>query len=239
MGTPALDPRRTLPVSEPHEAFAGVHFLRDQPEEVRREVARMAVPRRYPRGNIVFHHGDPGTMLYVVLEGQVKVTLASEDGREVVLALVRPAGVCGLISVLDGGSHVGMAITLTDTRLAAIPADRFHAWLRGHPALHQSLLIQMAHMLRLAYEKVGEQALLPVKKRLLATLLEIAREDGRPTAAGDVVFIRPTHQDLADRIGTTRVVVSRALKELLEEEGVVTARGRVLRVRLTALEVAR
>jgi GTP-sensing pleiotropic transcriptional regulator CodY len=76
-----------------------------------------------------------------------------------------------------------------------------------------------------------------VKKRLLTTLLEIAREEGSPTGS-EVVFIRPTHQELADRIGTTRVVVCRALKELLEEEGVIEATGRVLRVRLTAAQEA-
>jgi CRP-like cAMP-binding protein len=159
----------------------------------------------------------------------------SEDGREVVVAFMRTSGVCGLISALDGGRHVGTAMTVTDSHLAAIPAERFFGWLRQQPALHQSLLMEMAQMIRSAYEKVGEQALLPVKKRLLTTLVEIAREEGTQTDS-EVVFIRPTHQELAERIGTTRVVVCRALKELLEEEGIVQANGRVLKVRLTALK---
>lgn len=214
-----------------------VEFLRDQPPAVREEVARLAVPRRYPRGNIVFHHGDPGTMLYLVLEGRVKVAMTSDDGREVVLALLRPGGVCGLVSVLDGGAHMGTAITLSECRLAAIPASQFVPWLRSHAALHQDLLVEMAHMVRAAYGKVGEQALMPVKKRLRSALLEIAREDGRPGGSGEVIFLRPTHQDLADRVGTTRVVVSRALKELLREDVALKGTGRVLRVRLTALDL--
>jgi CRP-like cAMP-binding protein len=217
------------------EALAGVYFLRDQPEAVREEIAQMTVTRRYPRGNILFYHGDPGAMLYVVVDGQVKVSVISEDGREVVVALARTSGVCGLISALDGGRHVGTAITVTDSLLAAIPAERFLGWLRQHPALHQSLMLEMAQMIRAAYEKVGEQALLPVKKRLLTTLVEIAREEGQETDS-ELVFIRPTHQELAERIGTTRVVVCRALKELLEEEGIAQGAGRVLRVRLKAIK---
>jgi CRP-like cAMP-binding protein len=224
-------------MTELADALAGVYFLRDQPESVRNEIASMAACRRYPRGNILFYHGDPGSMLYVVVDGQVKISVISEDGREVVVAFMRSSGVCGLISALDGGRHVGTAMTVTDAYLAGIPADRFLGWLRQHPALHQSLLMEMAQMIRAAYEKVGEQALLPVKKRLLTTLVEIAREEGRQTGT-EVVFIRPTHQELAERIGTTRVVVSRALKEILEEEGVIQETGRVLRVRLTALQEA-
>ena len=224
-------------MSELTDALLAVDFLRNKPESLRKEMANMAVARHYPRGNILYYHGDPSAILYVVLEGQVKISVISEDGREVVVAFMRPGGVCGLIAALDGGPHVGTASTVTDCELAAIPSGRFLSWLRDHPDVHQSLLLDMAQMIRAAYEKVGEQALLPVKKRLLTTLVEIAREDGRQTDT-EVVFIRPTHQELADRIGTTRVVVCRALKELLEEEGIVQGNGRVLRVRITALQEA-
>lgn len=219
------------------DALAKVNFLLNRPESLRAEIADMAVCRKYPRGNILFYHGDPASMLYLVVDGQIKISAIGEDGREVVVAMMRSADLCGLIAALDGGGHVGTGITVADSTLAAIPADRFLAWLRAHPALQESLLLGMAQMIRAAYEKVGEQALLPVKKRLLTTLVEIARNEGR-FSGSEVVFIRPTHQELADRIGTTRVVVCRALKELLEEEGVVHASGRVLRVHVTALQEA-
>lgn len=222
-------------MSDLTDVLAGVYFLRDQPQSVRDEFAAMANPRRYPRGNILFYNGDPGSMLYVVIDGQVKVSVISEDGREVVVALMRTSGVCGLVSALDGGGHVGTGMTVTDSTLAGISNAQFLSWLRGHPDLHQSLMLEMTKMIRAAYEKVGEQALLPVKKRLLTTLVEIARQEGRRTGDEEVVFIRPTHQELAERIGTTRVVVCRALKELLEEEGIAQA-GRVISVRVTALQ---
>jgi CRP-like cAMP-binding protein len=225
-------------MNELETALATVFFLREQTPEVRREVGDLAISRNYPKGNILYFHGDPGTLLYVVVSGQVKVALTNEDGREVILAVLRPGGVAGLVAALDSGTHLGTATTLSDTRLAAIPIARFMGWLRMQPVLYLSLVMEMAKMVRSAYEKVGEQALLPVKKRLMATLLEIAREEGHEENGGELVFIRPTHQELAERIGSTRVVVSRTLKELLEEEGIIHANGRVLRVHLTALEAA-
>jgi CRP/FNR family transcriptional regulator, cyclic AMP receptor protein len=218
---------------ELHSVLTSVFFLRSQSTEVRAELARLASCRDYPRGNLLYYRGDPSDAVYIMVSGRVKIALANEDGREVVLSVIRPGSVFGLVEALDQGPHTGTATTLTDCRLARIPVDRFLAWLRGRPVVHQTLVIELAQMLRDAYEKVGEQALLSVKRRLHAALLEIARSEGKHQ--GDqVVFMLPTHQELAERVGSSRVVVSRTLKELLEEED-LSAAGRVIRVPLSAL----
>jgi CRP-like cAMP-binding protein len=87
---------------------------------------------------------------------------------------------------------------------------------------------------RQAYQKIGEHALLSVKERLLYTLLEIAEQEGELGPEGDWIFTRPTHQELADRIGSSREVVSRVLKELLESE-LLEAEGKIIRVSESAL----
>jgi CRP-like cAMP-binding protein len=80
------------------------------------------------------------------------------------------------------------------------------------------------------------RTLLSVKDRVRATLLDMARANGTRSALQELVLPRPTHQEIAERVGSTRVVVSRALKTLLEEEEGISMEGRVLRVRLTAVE---
>jgi len=209
-------------------------FLQDEAEVVRGELAELAACRNYRKSSILFFHGDVSDAVYVVLQGRVKISLTNEDGREVVLAVMRPGGMFGLVEALDNGPHSGTAVTLTECRLARITSDRFAAWLRRHPVLQERLLIGLVRMLREAYEKVGEQALLSVKRRLFTTLLEIARADGEQEGQ-EVFFELPTHQELADRVGTSRVVVSRVLKELMEEEQSLTAQGRVIRLPLSAL----
>jgi CRP/FNR family cyclic AMP-dependent transcriptional regulator len=211
-----------------------IFFLRTADEQTRSSFAQLVGVHGYPKGNILFHHGEESLAVYVVIRGRVRISLISEDGREVLLELGGPGTVCGLTAALDGGPHSGTAITAGAARIGVIPRDRFMDWLAVRPRLHQDLLVEIAHMLRNAYQRLGEQALLPVKRRLLQALLEIARTDGR-TTSDEVVFIRPTHQELADHIGTTRVVVSRALKELIDEGGDLIANGRVLRVRLHAV----
>jgi CRP/FNR family transcriptional regulator, cyclic AMP receptor protein len=206
-----------------------VFFLQGASPEAGEEFLRLTVSHNYPKGNILYHDGDPGTMLYMVVSGRVKICMVHEEGREVVLTTMNAGGVLGMVAALDDGSHIGTGVTLTDCRIACITRDRFAAFMNKYPALRKSIDFELASQLRAAYRKVGEQSLLPVKKRLLGALLEIARAEGS-TERNDLVFLRPTQQELAERIGTTRVVVARAMKELLEEEAALAVDGRTFRL---------
>jgi CRP/FNR family cyclic AMP-dependent transcriptional regulator len=133
--------------------------------------------------------------------------------------------------MLDGGPHNGTAITLSACRVAIVPRDRFHAWITSHPALMHTIVAALVKLLRGVYERAGMQALLPVKRRVRAALIEAAQTHGVLDGGREYVAPRPTHQELAERIGSTRVVVSRVIKELLREEPWIRMDGRTLRVR--------
>jgi CRP/FNR family transcriptional regulator, cyclic AMP receptor protein len=214
-----------------------VGLMSDVDPDARRELAALARVHPYPKGNILFYDGEPADAVFIVVDGKVKISFISDEGREVVLAVIRSGGTAGLLGALDErAAHVGTAITITDSRLARVPRNAYLGWFDRHSDLHRGLLGKFAHMLADAYTKIGHQALLPVKQRLLATLVDIARADGRPDGddeAGEnqIVFVRPTHQELADMIGSTRVVVSRLLKELVkEEDAIAEGGGKVMRV---------
>ena len=213
------------------EVLPRVFFLHDQDDATRRSFAELAVCRSFPKGNILFHHGDDCFAAYVVISGRVKLGITADDGREYALEVFGPGDVCGLIAALDGGSHNGTAITLSSCRLAAIPRDRFQAWIEAHPALQQTIIAALVKMLRGVYERAGMQALLPVKRRVRAALIDVAQSNGT-RSDHEYVAPRPTHQELAERIGSTRVVVSRAMKEVLtEEKGRIRMSRHTLRVR--------
>src|SRR5262249_5088964 len=136
------------------------------------------------------------------------------------------------IATLDAGPHNGTAITMSHCRIAIVPRDRFHAWITARPLLQHTIVAALVRMLRNAYERVGMQALLPVKRRVRAALIEHAQNTGTTNGSNEYVAPRPTHQELAERIGSTRVVVSRAIKELLDEDDLIRMQGNELRVRL-------
>ncbi len=215
-------------MSEVEAILPRVFFLREEDERARRELAALAVPHTYPKGNLLVCHGDPCTAVYVMIHGRAKVSLLSEEGREVVLTVVRAGGVIGLDSALASPTCFGTCTTLTESRLARIPRDGFAAWVNQYPHVQGPLLAELSRRLRSAYEMIGAQALLPVKRRLLMTLIEIARVEGIPTHDGEVSFVRPTHEELAQRVGSTRVVISRLLKELLAERTTFQVTGNVI-----------
>jgi CRP/FNR family transcriptional regulator, cyclic AMP receptor protein len=221
-----------LAMSDLLEVLPRVFFLHDQDDATRRSFAEIGICRTFPKGNILFHHGDPCFAAYVIISGRVKLTVADEDGREFALEVFGPGDVCGLIATLDGGPNNGTAVTLASSRIAVVPRERFQAWLTERPLLQQTITAALVRMLRSVYERVGMQALLPVKRRVRAAIIEFAQNNG--TAVDGQLFVapRPTHQELAERVGSTRVVVSRVIKELLEEEDSIRMEGHLLHVRL-------
>jgi CRP-like cAMP-binding protein len=97
------------------------------------------------------------------------------------------------------------------------------------------IMAEFGRRIRDAYQKIGEHALMGVKERLLMALLDIADREGESEPEGAmIVFTRPTHQELANRIGSSREVVSRLLKDLLDSD-LLHAEGRVIRVSESAL----
>lgn len=190
----------------------------------------------YPKNNILFYQGDSTRTVYLVVKGLVKISLISEDAREVVVSLIRPGGLVGLVSLIDEEPQPVTAMTVSRSRLVRLRGPAVMEWAGRYPEFRECLLQQLTRELRRAYHKIGEHALMSVKERLLYTLLEIAEREGEPggDGHGELVFTRPTHQELAERIGSSREVVSRVLKEILESE-LLQADGRVIRVPQSAL----
>lgn len=211
------------------------HFFEGADEAALTDLAKRAICHDYPKNNVLFYSGDPARAAYLVLSGGVKVNLTNEEGKEVVVSLERKGGLVGLIASLDDGVQPANAVTVTHSRLARFNGPELLDWLERHPESRRVLLHELGRAVREAYQKIGEHALMSVKERLLSTLADIAEQEGEPGPEGSwIVFTRPTHQELADRIGSSREVVSRLLKELLESE-LLEAEGKIIRISESAL----
>lgn len=210
--------------------FAGVG------DEAIDALAAIAICRDYPKNNILSYGGDPASTVFLVVAGRVKISLTNEEGREVIVSLLGPGGIFGLTSALDGGDQLGDAVTVERSRIARFPREHFNPWVEAHPDVQRALVRELNRRIRNLHHKIGEHALLSAKDRLLFTLLEIAEDEGEEAPGGtEITFTRPTHQELAHRIGSSREVVSRLLAELLDSELLQADEGRVIRVPHSAL----
>lgn len=172
-------------------------------------VGSHGITRSYPKHVIIVSEGDRTDSLYVILEGRVKVYVSDDAGHEVVLLTQGPGEYFGEL-VLDEGPRSASVMTLEPCRFLVVPKADFRDFVRDNPAFALSLIEKLIARVRSLTASVKSLALMDVYGRVARLLLELAEEgDG-----GLVIPQRLTQQDIASRIGASREMVSRILKDL-------------------------
>lgn len=191
-----------------------------------RDVTALAghgVERSYARGAIVVSEGDTTDALYIILAGRVKVFVADSEGRELVLGEMVKGEYFGEM-VLDGGPRSASIMTQEKTRFAVVARDAFVAYLNANPAFALRLIKQLIRRVRTLTGSVKSLALLDVYGRVARLLIELAQPDGADSAIPG----RLTHQEFASRIGASREMVTRILKDLQNGGYIVVEAQRIV-----------
>lgn len=188
-------------------------------------LARLTTRRRYPKDTVVFFENEQGDTLFMILEGRVRVTILGDDGREVILSVLGPGDFFGEISLLDNEPRSATAIAAEESELLLLHRADLQGAMSENPSIGAALIRVLSARLRRANHQISTLALLDVYGPVARVILDIAREEGRRLKDGRIAFRRATHQELANRIGTTRETVTRMLKDL-ERQGLITVDGR-------------
>ena len=178
-------------------------------EPLLRELATRGVTRAFPANAVIINEGDTTDGLYVVLSGKVKVFLANENGKEVILTIAGPGDYFGEMT-LDGGPRSASVMTLEPGRFLVVPRADLEAFLAAHPDFAMGLIRKLIARVRVLTDNVKSLALQDVYGRLTRLLHELAVEqDGKM-----VVAEKLTQIEMASRIGASREMVSRIFKDL-------------------------
>jgi CRP-like cAMP-binding protein len=184
------------------------------PEELAGLGARLR-RRRYPKGTVLFVEGDPGTGLYVIESGRVKIVLASPAGRELVVAVRGPGEFIGDMALLDGEPRSADAVAAEDCRVLILPREDFVRFVETHPLAAMRLLAVLSRRLRQTMRQHQDATLLDVSARVASALLRLADEQGAPAGDGSEARVVPTtltQAGLAAQIGVTRESVNKWLR---------------------------
>lgn len=181
----------------------------DHPATLRALVGHGTV-RRYRKGTILIHEGDIGDTLFVLLSGRVKAYCMDEQAREITFGVFGAGEYVGEMA-LDGGPRSASVITLEATACAVVRRQEILVFISQHPEFGLQMLSKVIQRLRMATRDARNLAFIDVYGRISRLLDEMARPlgDGRRR-----VEERLTHQELASRIGCSREMVSRILKDL-------------------------
>ncbi len=214
-------------IAEVEAALCRVSFLLEESEEDRLTLARSAEIQVRERGAVLFEHGETCTSVFLIIRGLARLALPGVGGREVNLAVVRAGEFVGVDAALEGRSCVGTCTALSDCRVARIPNDALRRWVREHPRVQELLLVEFARKLRSAWNMLGAQAFLPLGRRALRALLDMARPGAK--RPGQPPVARPG-APLADVPAGGRDAVVQTLDELLDEESALAGPSNVISV---------
>lgn len=176
-------------------------------------VARLAakgIVRSYRKNTIVLNEGEPGDSLFVLLQGQVKVYATDENGREITYGTIQAGDYFGEMS-LDGGARSASVMTLDACLCSLVSRTAVQQHLAEEPTFAMHLVSQVIRRARSATETARQMALLDVYGRVIHTL---EGEHGPASTQAPVQLTQITHQQIASRVGASREMVSRLLKDL-------------------------
>ena len=170
------------------------------------------VTRKYPRNTVVINEGDQSDSLYVIRSGSVKVFLGNDEGREIILNVQRAGEYFGELALIDSGPRSASVMTQEKTALSIISRADFEEFLRQHPLANAKIMRGLVKRLRALTDNVRSLALMDVYGRVARLLIKLSQPEGEVRVIRDAL----TQQDIADRVGASREMVSRILKDLRE-----------------------
>jgi CRP/FNR family cyclic AMP-dependent transcriptional regulator len=189
-------------------------------DEQLRALSERTAQRSFQKNAIVVNEGDLTDSLYLILSGRVKVYLGDESGKELILDIKGPGQYFGEM-VLDERARSATVMTLEPAQFATLSRSDFIAVLLKHPEIALELIRNLIRVARGLNENVRSLALLDVYGRVARVLIELAveQEDGRL-----VIPEKLTQKDLANRVGASREMINRILRDL-SQGGYVTVDG--------------
>ena len=209
------------------ELLQSVSLFWDLAEKELGYISEKMVLRHYEAGQMILLEASEGEQCFFVTEGSVEITRLSNEGREVILAILNDGDFFGEMSLLDGESRSANVIALDDTKVLTLNRNDFLLVIKEYPQIAIQLLKEMALRLRKSDRQIASLSLSDAEKRIALCILRIAEEQGVIQKGHVSIPKVPIQQDIANMSGTSRETVSRALK-LLEKEGFIQRNGREL-----------
>lgn len=206
-----------------------INLLVELSSEELQEIFKAAVIESYQRRDVLYLPGDPRTHVYLVLDGSVKLSRLSEDGREIIITIAAAGELFGELAVVQAGKHDTMAEMMSNGKVAEITVNDFVELLERMPRL-SFLIARVIGMRRMLLEnKLEDLAFRNVPARLAKFLLEEAASRGR--RAGHVIQLPSCYsqQEIGSMIGSTRETTSHFLNNF-RKSGLITFNKRIISI---------
>ena len=197
------------------------------PDDDLKALASRGRVRRFNAGTTIFHEGDPGDAMYVVVDGKLRMSRLSGSGTEATLALIGAGDCTGELALFDGRPRSATATAMQATRAFVVSREDFINWVRERPAAALALLETLSLRIRRTNEIVTDLVFLDLPHRLAKHLLTLAAAHGDGTNARRP-RLQVTQSELASMLGVSRESVNKQLNAFARDGWITLSRGAVI-----------
>jgi CRP/FNR family transcriptional regulator len=183
----------------------------------------------YPQGAILFLEKQESRGIFVLCEGEVKLTISSSEGKILILRIAKAGEVLGLMAALSGKPYEVTAETSRPSQIAFVRREDFVRFVAQHPEASQGIVKQLSSNYHGACEQLRTVGLSASASEKLARLLLERSAGAEETKLGVQFTMRLTHEEIAEFIGSTRETVTRTLSNF-KSRHLITTKGSTLSI---------
>ena len=192
----------------------------------RERVGALAGRKVYYKNEFIFREGEATSTIYLIKYGRVRLFKISEAGKEITLDILKEDDIFGENTFLENSKHTMNAQAIEDTFICSCDKEHFTLLLQN-PRTSLKIIQLLGKKLNDYTDQVANIAFRDVKGRISSTLLRLADEYGKPSPEGITLNIELTHQDMANLVNASRVMVTNVLINLRHEGAIATKGQRI------------
>ena len=209
--------------------LSNVPIFSDLDQESLDKIEKYGVLQNYKKNSVILSEEESGSALFVIVEGKVKISRASGDEKEVILAILNESDFFGEMSLLDGMTRSATVTAIEDSKLFMIQRNEFLDLLKKYPEVSIALVTEMTKRLRAASMKIKALSLKDAEGKVATVLLQLADDVGKIRHGVVEIDHLPYQQELANMAGTSRETISRTLHSFAKK-GFIELEGSKLRI---------
>jgi CRP/FNR family transcriptional regulator, cyclic AMP receptor protein len=194
------------------------------------EVCKMVIVEEFKKNEVILREEDANDYMYIILIGKVKVMQATEDGKEIILAIHRSDEFFGEISLIDGKTSPATVLATENSLIAIVSKKDFYSLLSNQPKVFDRFLKILCSRLRESWKRIQLLNFKNSAQRIKMLILTLSYDNGKKTPEGMVLNIKLTHQNIADMTGLTRETVTRVIDRWQRSGEITILKDRFIRL---------
>ena len=216
-------------MQQPNNFLKYVPIFSELDDNTLEKISKLGIRKSFKKDSVVLFEHETGTALFVIVDGKVKVSRVSDDGKEVILTILGESDFFGEMAILDGLSRSANVTAMEDSELFIIQRSEFLELLNVHPEVSIALLQELTQRLRSADMKIKSLSLKDAEGKVATVILQLADDVGKIKQGTVEIEKLPFQHDLANMAGTSRETISRTL-HTFAKKGLVELDGAKLRI---------